>query len=284
MEEHGKNNVTSLHCITHQQALCAKVAEFQETMNQVNQIIIYIRSNALRHRQFRALLEDNEESAEDVLYYAPIQWLSQGESACRVLNLRQEISTFYATKNKQCPLDDANFLLALAFCVDVLACINKLNLCLQGKALTVCHVYRKVQEFMDKCRLLQSHIMQKQYFHFPKLSALVEQHVVDEHDVPTTAFTAVFDSILKEFNDRFQDFQAMKTKLKLVSAPHTVETESSPLEFQMELLELKSDDILIKKFDNGADLLEVWKSAVAYPKLRELARNTLVLFREYIFM
>lgn len=278
IEEYNNKHVTSLHCIIHQEALCAKAIDFSETMNQVKQIIIYIRSNALRHRQFRTILYDSEVSFEDVLYHVPVRWLSQGETACRVLNLRREISTFYATKKKQCPLDDSNFLVALAFLVDVLSYINGLNQCLQGKNLNVCQMYRKVQDFTDKCRLLQRHIMQKQYFHFSQLSALIEQQGIDQNNIPTTTFAAVFDSILKQFDDRFGEFHGIKKQLQLVSAPHTVEIESAPLEFQMELLELKNDDLLKNKFNECTDLVEVWKSAVAYPNLRELARNILVLF------
>ena len=118
-EEFDDDNVTSIHCINHQEALRVKVTDFSDTLSQVRQIIIYIRSNALRHRQSRALLDDNEESLEDVLYYIPVRWLSQGQTGCRVLNLRQEISTSYATNNKQCPLDNSNFLVALAFPADV---------------------------------------------------------------------------------------------------------------------------------------------------------------------
>ena len=90
--------------------------------------------------------------------------------------------------------------------------------------------------------------MQKQYFHFSQLSALIEtEQGVDQSDVPTTTFAAVFDSILKQFDDRFGEFHGMKKQLQLVSAPQTVETESAPLELQMELLELKNDDFRKKQ-------------------------------------
>ena len=46
----------------------------------------------------------------------------------------------------------------------------------------------------------------------------------------------------------------------------------------MESLELKNDDFLNNKCSECTDLMEVWKSAVAYPNLREMARNILVLF------
>ena len=86
-EDNNNNNAASIHCIIHQEALCARVADFGDTLSQVKQIRIHIRSNVLRHRQFRALLNDREESLEDVLCYTPVRWLSQGQTACRVLNL-----------------------------------------------------------------------------------------------------------------------------------------------------------------------------------------------------
>ena len=66
--------------------------------------------------------------------------------------------------------------------------------------------------------------------------------------------------------------------MRLVASPHLVETESAPLDVQMELIELKNNAQLVKKFEDKNDLLETWKVAVEYPKLREIARNTLVLF------
>ncbi|XP_039602024.1 SCAN domain-containing protein 3-like [Polypterus senegalus] len=46
----------------------------------------------------------------------------------------------------------------------------------------------------------------------------------------------------------------------------------------MELVELKNNEQLVKKFTEESDLLDTWKSAVEYPQQRELARNILVLF------
>ena len=46
----------------------------------------------------------------------------------------------------------------------------------------------------------------------------------------------------------------------------------------MELVELKNNDELVKKFEDEENLLDTWKSAVEYPMLQELARQTFVLF------
>ena len=46
----------------------------------------------------------------------------------------------------------------------------------------------------------------------------------------------------------------------------------------MELVETKNDEQLVEKFKDEENLLETWKSAIKYPMLRELARETLALF------
>ena len=46
----------------------------------------------------------------------------------------------------------------------------------------------------------------------------------------------------------------------------------------MELLELKNNEKLVAKFNQEENLTETLKSATEYPLLRELARETLVLF------
>ena len=69
--------------------------------------------------------------------------------------------------------------------------------------------------------------------------------------------------------------------MRLFASPHLVETESAPLDVQMELIELKNNAQLVKKYEDKKTIywrLETWKVAVEYPKLREIARNTLVLF------
>ena len=51
------------------------------TLKCVNGVILFIRSRALNHRQFRELLELSNNSCEDVLYHTAVRWLSQGETS-----------------------------------------------------------------------------------------------------------------------------------------------------------------------------------------------------------
>ena len=57
---------------------------------------------------------------------------------------------------------------------------------------------------------------------------------------------------------RFQDFEKISDTIRLVAYPHLVETETAPLNFQMELDELKNDKHFVKKFKDEENLLVTW--------------------------
>ena len=168
--------------------------------------------------------------------------------------------------------------MSLGFLVDFLTQVNFLNQSLQGKAITVCLVYKKVQDFRGKCRLLKSHLHQRNFFHFPQMKALIDSKEIQVDDIPIILFSSVFDKVLREFSYRFQNFERISDTTGLVAYSHLVKTETAPLNFQMEFVELKNDEQFVKKFIDEEDLLDTWRGAVKYPNLQELARKTLVFF------
>ena len=76
---YDNKRLTNLHCIIHQEALCVKSIALNDTLKDVNRIILYIHANALHHRQLREILQLSETSAEDILYHTAVRWLSQGK-------------------------------------------------------------------------------------------------------------------------------------------------------------------------------------------------------------
>ena len=64
---------------------------------------------------------------------------------------------------------------------------------------------------------------------------------------------------------------------RLVAYPHLVETETVPLNLQMELVELKNDEQFVKKFKDEENLLNTWRGAVKYPNLQKLPGKTFFL-------
>ena len=131
--------------------------------------------------------------------------------------------------------------------------------------------------FKDKCRLFKNHHHQHNVFYFSQLMALIVSNKI-QVDKVSIAFFCNLDAVLQDFSDRFQDFEKISKTLKLVAFPHLVETKSAPTDLQMKLVEIKNDEQLVRKFKDEENLLETWKSAIKYPMLRELARETLALF------
>ena len=167
--------------------------------------------------------------------------------------------------------------------MDFLSHVNKLNQILRGIATTVCSTYKKVLAFRDKGRLLKNHLQQHNFFHFPQLTSLVDSNEMQVDNIPVTVFSDVFDAVLQDFADRFQDFEKISPTLKLVAFPHLVDTESAPLHLQMELLELKNNEKLVAKFIQEENLIEPWKSATEYPLLLELAGKLLYFLEAVTF-
>ena len=86
----GRRIITH-HCIIHQQALCGKVLKFGHVMSVVVSIVNYLRARALKHRTFRAFLEEVDAKYEDLVYHTEVRWLSRGRVLQRFVALKEEI-------------------------------------------------------------------------------------------------------------------------------------------------------------------------------------------------
>ena len=93
--EYDNKELINLHCIIHHEALCAKSVALNAILKDVNRLTLFIRANALHHRQIREILCSSETSAEDILYHSAARWLSIGEISRSVLQLRKEIIEYY---------------------------------------------------------------------------------------------------------------------------------------------------------------------------------------------
>ncbi|GCC21067.1 hypothetical protein chiPu_0019534 [Chiloscyllium punctatum] len=91
-----------------------------------------LRARALNHRQFAALLEENETEHRDIGYHTAVRWLSLGKVLKSVWDPREEIQDFCVKKGNGIPqLSDADWITDLGFAVDVTALMNELNVKLQ---------------------------------------------------------------------------------------------------------------------------------------------------------
>lgn len=66
----------------------------KNVVDAVTKIVNFIRARALNHRQFVALLEENEAEHGDISYHCTVRWLSLGKVLKSVWDLRDQIQEF----------------------------------------------------------------------------------------------------------------------------------------------------------------------------------------------
>ena len=85
------HKVRKLHCIIHQEALCAKAATLTEVMSVVVKVVNSVLASSMNHHLFRAFLEEVDAHYGDLIYFCEMRWLSRGKMLERVFELHAEL-------------------------------------------------------------------------------------------------------------------------------------------------------------------------------------------------
>ena len=191
--------INKMHCIIHQESLCAKSANLVGVMSVVVKVVNSILSRSLNHRQFQTLMDEVNVHYNDLLYFCEVRWLSRGAMLSRVCDLQQEIATFLRQKNlpHADQFSDPRWLARLALLTDITAHLNTLNMKLQGKDFLVTDMYAHITAFEVKLRLWEAQLASGQFVHFPRLAACAPD------DVDLSTCVSVVNSLREEFASRF---------------------------------------------------------------------------------
>jgi hypothetical protein len=76
IEQFIGKQITKHHCIIHIQVLCSKVLKSDYVMSVVVSVVNYLRSSGVKHRTFRAFLEEVDAKCSDLVYHTEVRWLS----------------------------------------------------------------------------------------------------------------------------------------------------------------------------------------------------------------
>ncbi len=140
IEEKVGHPIMKLHCIIHQENLCAKMSnsDLNEVMATVAKVINFIvKRSTLTHRQFRSLLEEMDSAYTDLPLHSAVRWLSCGKVLERFVSCIDAVKAFLAEKGQNYPqLEDEKWIVKLMFLADITGHLNELNLRLQGAGLT----------------------------------------------------------------------------------------------------------------------------------------------------
>uniref|UniRef100_A0A8C6UL32 Uncharacterized protein n=1 Tax=Neogobius melanostomus TaxID=47308 RepID=A0A8C6UL32_9GOBI len=279
VQESGGETV-KMHCIIHQEALCAKIVGLSDVMNTVVKTVNTIRARGLNHRQFQAFLSEVDAEYGDLLYHSEVRWLSRGAVLHRFFSLRSEIDTFL--KEKKQPLNELSdplWLADLAFLVDLTDHLNRLNKSLQGKEQLVTQLHAHMRAFCVKLCLFETQLRNFNLAHFPMLSEIKSAYSTANLSTKMGKYVSVITSLKTEFSQRFQDFANIEKEMKLFSTPFLMNVEEVEESLQLELIEMQCDDSL-KNQHQLLSLPDFYRSLekAKFPLMRRQAKRMMSLF------
>lgn len=208
----------SYHCIIHQEVLCSKVIPFQHIIETVTRVINSIRAAAMQHRLFKLLLQEDGAEFEDLITHTEVRWLSRGKILERFLNLLPQVKEFLLSRNEVClELEQTPWLIKLGFLTDLTVKLKELNLKLQGRNHHIASMISTVNAFKAKLTLWKSHMEKDNLSHFPNLKMVIENYC--DGNATTHQFAKHFDSLLVEFNTRFEEFYELEAFLTFFINP-----------------------------------------------------------------
>lgn len=263
-------NFPFFHCIIHQQALFAKCLNMTNAMQVSVKIINRIRGgrNSLRHRKFKKFLKEIDADYGDLLLFTEVRWLSRGKSLKRVFDLRREIVLFLENDSSAesqellITFRDPNFILDLAFLVDISEQINQLNLTLQGRDKQIFDLVLAIEKFHHKLSLLINNFKENDLTVLRRTRFIVEKY---SNHARLQEYQPILDILQTNFHNRFHDFYKIKHIIEIHNDPTGCNTSGVSLDLKSELEKMQRDLLLPRETGQ-----QFWKNLNDnfYPKLK----------------
>ena len=226
-------------------------------MSVVVSVVNYLRARALKHRTFRAFLEEVDAEYKDLVYHTEVRWLSRGRVLQRFVALKEEVLQFLKNEPKTFKeLESEPWNHDLFFLCDITAHLNDLNTQLQGKDLLIFQLVGAVKAFKMKLRLFRSHLLKGEMAHFPTCAQHISQC---QHVGLGEKFAKQIEILMQEFDRRFTLSQEENLQFKLVEDPFSMDPEEVPIQLQLEVIELQAS-FVYKTKHRESSLLDFYRS------------------------
>lgn len=145
----------------------------------------------------------------DVSWYCLVRWLSISNVLSSYFKLLDPIKQFMEEKGKSFPqLNEPQWLLDLAFFIDVVQYLQALNKSLQGKEKLISDLSQTVLSFHNKLKLFTKDLQTKKIAHFKCLKKISENF--PEIPVESEEHMNKMSSLAEEINRRFNDLRSLK--------------------------------------------------------------------------
>ena len=265
-----------IHCLIHQEHLCAKSVELSDVMTVVVQTTNFIRHNGNKRRQFKTFLEELDAEYGELPYHTEVRWLSRGKVLDRFFHLREDIDIFMNCAGRPVPqLGDNAWIRDLAFLSDIVDHLSKLNVSLQGRDRTIIELFDSIQLFKAQLHLFMGHLRTQVTFHFPKLES-----VSVGNNLNFNRYADILQTLHDEFSSRFQDVMKIDKELSIIVAPFQCDANLAPAHLQLEILDLQNNRLLKLKNGQYENVLEFYQylPRTRFPKLHQLAATIKSIF------
>ena len=199
----------SFHCIIHREQLVSKLLKLNNVMKTVTEIINYICTHVLHHRQFKNLIAELHQGLPgDVPLHCTVKWLLKSQVLSRFFQLLDAVKLLMKEKIKNYPkLSDIEWIMDLAFLVDMLCHLNRLNLNLKGKLKLLPDLLQSVSAFVNKLKLFKEHIERGDLTHFSTLLKASRQVTITTLNKQRARYATLLKTLKESFVSRFRDLQ-----------------------------------------------------------------------------
>nr|XP_039257154.1 protein ZBED8-like [Styela clava] len=278
------SDVIGSHCVIHRDALASKTlsTSMKDKLAIIIRTVNYIKTSAVNTRMFAKFCKDMDCNYENLLFHTNVRWLSKGNMLARVYEMRNELTLFLEAQEKYDLLlyfKSDEFVLVMAYLVDIFESLNKLNLLLQGRETNRITDYGFIRAYIAKLELWYRRAQQGNAASFPNLdTALDEKQIKLDGDFKSDIVSHL--RLLKEeFERYFPDLNDTELpEWKLTRDPFRVDEDILPSNLQEEFLDMKFDSSAKDDFE-AMPLTDFWAKYVRiYKRVGSVAIRTLLPF------
>ena len=208
-------HVTSSHCSLQRYSLATKTlpTPLMEVMEVAVKVINFIRARAKNHQLFQILAKEMGPKHLGLLYHTKVRWLSRGKWLwlSPLYALKGEVKTFLLENENNFHVEFRNieFVVKLAYLAHVFGHLNEMNVCLQGRDVTVSDVQDKLAGLSARMSVWQARIKAGSTASFLLLDEYLR---MDRIELPVGINTCIKDYLevlCAEFQSYFNDQHCM---------------------------------------------------------------------------
>ena len=148
-------DIVRTHCFLHREVLVSKITqnELKEVLNQVIEMVNFIKTRPLKCRIFELLCKDMDSHYVRLLLHTEVRWLSKGKVLSRVIELQEELSFFFENEQlgRFCKnLKNELWMSKIEYLSEIFGHLNSLNSNMQGRNENILTATDKLVTFKKK--------------------------------------------------------------------------------------------------------------------------------------